>query len=111
MLSIKNEISKLTNTELAAANAKFTPFNSKHEGYAVALEEYDEANTAFIEVYKSISELWENIKANADNLTIKEYAGWLREETEKTIGELFQLAAMSQKLVDLCNVLIDEETP
>lgn len=37
--------------ELARANAKFPPFSSSHEGYAVILEELDE--------------LWDNIKTNA----------------------------------------------
>lgn len=44
--------------ELRSATAKFGPFNSTHEGYAVILEELDE--------------MWDEIKANNVELSVRE---------------------------------------
>ena len=46
----QNKAFALVKKELARARTKFPPYNSSHEGYAVILEELDEA--------------WDDIKAN-----------------------------------------------
>lgn len=56
--------------EYSGATRKFGAFNSAHEGYAVILEELDEA--------------WEEIKAN---------------DTERAIEEMIQVAAMALRFV------------
>ena len=60
------EASEAVYKEIIQAKQKFPPFNSMHEGYAVILEELDEA--------------WDQIKA--DN-------------TEKACAEMRQVAAMA----------------
>jgi hypothetical protein len=56
--------------ECGRGMARFAPFNSAHEGYAVILEELDEA--------------WDEIKAN---------------RPEKAIGEMIQVGAMALRFV------------
>lgn len=64
--------------EVQRAEAKFPPFNSAHEGYAVILEELDE--------------LWEEVKRN----------GSVR-DTERMRLEAIQVAAMAVRfLVNVC---------
>lgn len=40
---IENDVRALVDKELTAANERFPQFRSQHEGYAVILEEFDEA--------------------------------------------------------------------
>ena len=48
--------------ELNRANAKFPLFNSTHEGYAVILEEAEEAQEAMENVKTSLAVLWDRVK-------------------------------------------------
>lgn len=57
--------------ELARARAKFEPFNSAHEGYAVILEE--------------VEELWEEVRKDSSS--------------EKLRAEAIQVAAMAMRFV------------
>lgn len=43
MNAVETHIRNLVEIELAAANERFPQFRSQHEGYAVILEEFDEA--------------------------------------------------------------------
>ena len=61
-------------TELESAEAKFPPFNSSHEGYAVILEEMDE--------------LWDQVKLRAH-----------KRDLENIREEAIQIAAMACRLV------------
>lgn len=71
----RKEALKLIKKELENAQVKFSEFNSRHEGYAVILEELDE--------------LWDNIK---NNLPI-----------EPVKSEAVQVAAMALRfLIDCC---------
>lgn len=67
--------------ELFQATAKFGPFNSAHEGYAVIKEEFDE--------------LWEEIKANDG-------------DGDDARSEAIQVAAMAIRYVrDLCITTVE----
>lgn len=65
------EILNDVDMELRRANAKFGPFNTAHEGYAVILEELDE--------------LWDDIKTNNSVLSQRK--------------EAIQVAAMAIKYI------------
>jgi hypothetical protein len=70
---------ELVQHEVGSATAKFPPFNSAHEGYAVLLEEVDE--------------LWEIVKLKQKNRDLSA----LRKEA-------VQVAAMAIRfLTDICN--------
>lgn len=62
--------------ELARAEAKFTPFNSAHEGYAVILEE--------------VEELWLDVRTKGTSL-------------EKMRAEAVQIAAMGVRFMKFCD--------
>lgn len=73
-------------TELRAARAKFGPFKSAHEGYAVMLEEVDE--------------LWDEIKKKD---SVRSQA--------KMLAEAKQVAAMGMRfMVDVCRQALVQET-
>ena len=72
-------------------------FNSLHEAYAVALEEWEEASIDFEEAKTTFSCFWEDIKANDDPtndlIDAKNY-------TVEAIKELAQFAAMIDKTLE-----------
>jgi hypothetical protein len=71
------QISNDAADELLRATAKFGPFNSAHEGYAVMLEEMDE--------------LWDEVKDKNGT-------------SESMRGEAIQIAAMAMRFViDICD--------
>jgi len=70
------EVTEAVSMELSSARAKFAPFNSAHEGYAVLKEEVDE--------------LWEEIKRKNNS----------KEAMRK---EAIQVAAMAFRFIqDVC---------
>ncbi len=53
---------KLIDTELQKANAVYPQFNSRHEAYAVLLEEVEEVEAEFIILKETLATLWKEIK-------------------------------------------------
>ena len=85
--------------ELNRANAKFPLFASTHEGYAVTLEEVEEAQEAMDNVKSSMGVLWDRVRG-------REIAPFLEKETSPTAiynqaidaaCEMVQVAAMLLK--------------
>lgn len=68
-------------TELAGAEAKFGPFNSSHEGYAVLLEEVDE--------------LWDVVKLNPKKID----GDGKKIRNQRMREEAIQVAAMAIRFV------------
>lgn len=77
--SIASIVAEVCN-ELARAEAKFGPFNSSHEGYAVLLEEVDE--------------LWDVVKLNP-----KKIEGGDKARNQMMRDEAIQVAAMAIRFV------------
>lgn len=73
--------------ELERAEAKFGPFNSSHEGYAVILEELDE--------------LWEVVRLSASELRGLAPTKTLQERKRKDMmrAEAIQVAAMAMRFI------------
>ena len=99
MNAVQNQVRELVNVELAAANEKFPQFHSSHEGWAVMLEEIDEAEQVMQTVRVCSGILWEQyIRMNDSGMeeveSIKEYAIQLA-------CEAIQVAAMAQKFMDM----------
>lgn len=99
MNAVSEDIAKLTEKELASANAQFPPFASEHEAWAVMHEELDECREVFEVLTRQDGFLWDCVKGKrgyADGL-VKE----MREAAEMLACEAVQVAAMAQKYRDM----------
>ena len=97
MKELKEAVSKLATEELERSMVKFPLFNSPHEGYAVILEEVEEAEDeiGFIRRYNELAwgEIKHNDYATRHIVRIKEYAINLA-------AEAIQVAAMAEKYIE-----------
>lgn len=96
---IRPAIEKLAEMEKQDANRKFPLFHSLHEGYAVLLEEVEEAREALNLAEGSLSMLWAHIRDNNAGRAL-ELAGRVREHALDLAVEAVQAAAMAQKFID-----------
>lgn len=62
MIELRKEVETAALAELNRANAKFPLFASTHEGYAVTLEEVEEAQEAMDNVKSSMGVLWDRVR-------------------------------------------------
>ena len=94
MMELKNEIVNAARAELNRANKKYPLFASQHEGYAVVLEEIDEATEDFNAIQFIKDRAWIEIKHNIDaSSTMVE----LERAAIKLACEAVQVAAMAIK--------------
>lgn len=99
MNAVENQVRELVAAELESANRQFPQFHSPHEGWAVMLEEVEEAESAIESVRVCMEILWKYyIRANDSGVerveSIKEYAIQLA-------CEAIQIGAMAQKNLDM----------
>lgn len=100
MNAVENQVRELVKVELAAANEKFPPFHSAHEGWAVMLEEIKELQQEVQSISLSNEAVFDYIMKNSNHLAdtfvrhIKMYAA-------KAACEAIQVAAMCQKFLDM----------
>ena len=100
MNAIENQVRELVAVELSAANERFPQFHSCHEGYAVRLEELEEAKAELEVAEAQTNNLWEHIKSNYDG------AGCAETVMKFAINaacEAIQVAAMCQKFLEMEN--------
>lgn len=91
--------------ENEAANKKFAPFNSTHEGYAVILEEAQETEEELRSMAGDLNELWERTKRNADPDALAEVADALIQHATNMAAEATQTAAMGIKYIQFLQTL------
>lgn len=98
MNAVEGKVLELVELELAAANEKHLPFASQREGYAVILEEIEEARAPINALEQHFGYAWDIIKhdSNAKERIemCKHFAVWAD-------CELIQVAAMCQKFQKL----------
>lgn len=68
-------------------------YNSEHEGYAVLLEEVEEANSEMIFVKGILEKLWESIKCNKVN---KELLHYVKKHALNLAEEAVQVVAVCE---------------
>lgn len=100
MNAVKDDVIRLVEKELESANKKFPRFNSAHEGYAVILEEMEEAGENLNNADILLKELWCGVKHNSVSLYMDDVAA-LKTEAINAACELIQVAAMAQKFMDM----------
>lgn len=96
---IRSAIEKLAEMEKQDANRKFPLFHSLHEGYAVLLEEIEEARESLNFAEGNLSILWAHVRDNNAGRAM-EIAGRVREHALDLAVEAVQAAAMAQKFID-----------
>lgn len=99
---VRDAIPELVDVELAAGCQQHGSFHSFHEGYAVMLEEWDEATEQMALVDNALAELWAGVRENRPCDEMLLLALDCEEYAINTIGELVQLAAMAKKMRVLC---------
>ncbi|MCB6366626.1 hypothetical protein LI291_10625 [Intestinibacillus massiliensis] len=95
---VKDDVIELVFKERDAANKRFPPFRSPHEGYAVILEELQEAQEELDNSAKHFKFIWALIKADKSPYI---QMGHLYADTINAICELIQYAAMQRKFLDM----------
>lgn len=98
MNAVENEVRELIEKELAAANERFPQFRSAHEGYAVLLEEVDEANDEMQQLHGHMEVLWLRIK---QNLRMLDNTERIYDSAVYLACEAIQIAAMARKFMDM----------
>lgn len=97
---VRKDVELLVEKELKAANENNPLFHSMHEGYAVMLEEKEEAEEELERINKfDIDILWQYVR-NDSFPTAKVKCKDIKERATKLAVEAIQLAAMAQKFID-----------
>lgn len=98
MNAVEGKALELVEIELAAANEKHPPFASQHEGYAVILEEIEEARTQINALERHFGYAWDAVKHDENAKSrierCKDFAVW-------AACELIQVDAMCEKFQKL----------
>lgn len=93
---MNKQIEALIQDELTRARTMFAPINSNHEGYAVVLEEMEEADGQITLLKHRILGAWCGTKDN-DNALVNAYITQAAEHARGAIKELIQVAAMCDR--------------
>lgn len=96
MSHIKEGIETLTLNELARAIDTYGANHSRHEGYAVLLEEYDEMSDEYKMLHSHLELLWEMIKADAEDISA--YLNNMYKDAVNMASEAIQVIAMIKKM-------------
>lgn len=95
----RNAVNELVGDELDMANALHPLFGSMHEGYAVTLEEKDEAMEEANELARVMDMMWRSVRA--DNLSeALDCAALARVHAVSLACEAVQAAAMAEKFIN-----------
>ena len=100
MNAAEPELRKLVDLELEAANRENPPFHSPHEGYAVILEEVEEAGTELASVKQDLKIIWGLICRNEAGRMMT-WARYLEKTAVHLAAEAIQVAAMAKKFQQL----------
>lgn len=98
MNAVENQVRELVAVELESANRQFPQFHSPHEGWAVIMEELEEAEEALRMMRLDTEIMWRNIR---DNIGCKVQANSAYERSIKAACEVIQFAAMTQKYLNM----------
>ena len=93
---IRGDVRKLVNKELNAANKRFRPFASPHEGQNIVREELEEVEQALMPLEVHVKKrMWNAVKAN--ETISQEELHEIREMAVHLAVEAIQVAAMVKK--------------
>lgn len=99
MNAVEDKIPALVAEELNAANREHDGFHSLHEGYAVLLEEVQEAKEALDAIHLELAEVWDGVWHD-DQARSACCAERLEIHAVRLAAEALQVAAMAHKFQD-----------
>lgn len=94
-----DKLPALIQEELDASNALHPGFHSAYEGYAVLLEEVEEAAAELDSLQHAVRWLWGWVKAD-DPVRVEISAAEAYSKAINLAAEAIQVAAMAQKILD-----------
>ena len=98
MDELLTEVQALADAEYERAAEKFGRVNnSRHESYAVILEEFEEAQDLLEIIKLDMEILWTNTKSNSERERILDHLKTIRTNAECAAAEWIQVAAMAYK--------------
>lgn len=97
---VKDRLPALAAEELEAANRTNPPFHSPHEGYAVLLEEIEEAKAELQDAEVCRAMLWGCVKQDLSNKAMG-YAQRIENHAINLAAEAIQIAAMARKFTEI----------
>lgn len=104
MNKVKDKLPALVEEELAAAMEEHPLFASDHEGYAVLLEEVEEAQEEMRCLGYYVDGIWEAVKDD-DPAGVTHAAGYVWDAAIRLAAEAIQVAAMAKKLMGSLKVV------
>lgn len=96
---VKDKLPALVDEEYAAAMKLYQHFSSAHEGYAVLLEEVEEAAEELADLTNAVRQVWAGVRRD-DATSIRVWAAEAYRKAIDLAAESIQAAAMAQKLLD-----------
>lgn len=98
MIVNENEIKQLITAEAERGLELYGKNHSRHEGYAVAKEEFEEFEEEYDAVVGSWIQIWKMIRADMDKDVMLAQIKNIKECAVHMIGEAIQFAAMLEKM-------------
>ena len=97
MEQLLKQVNFLINEELDRANKKHGNLASAHEGYAVILEEKEEAEEAMLTMRGWLADFWTAVKKD-DLESALRFCAMAESSAMLAAGEIIQTAAMARKI-------------
>ena len=97
MNKVIDKLPALVQEELAAANAEHPAFHSLHEGYAVLLEEVEEAKKEMDGMENCMMSIWACVRNDKIGIALN-WADILENVATRLAAEAIQVADMAEKL-------------
>ena len=95
---VSEDVEKLVEKELEAANERFPQFHSELEGWAVMQEEAEELREECDSIEMEMEQIWHRIR---DGIPTAHYAALVEQYAEAAACEAIQVAAMARKYLDM----------
>lgn len=98
MTKIMTGIEKIADEELKRAVATYGTNHSRHEGYAVLKEEFEEFETEYDNMVSKMADIWNNIKADSQTEEMRKDISTFLRYAMMCSAELVQVIAMAVKM-------------
>ena len=98
MNAVSEDVEKLVEKELEAANERFPQFHSPHEGWAVMQEEAEELREEYDSIEMAMEQRWHRIR---DGIPTAQHVALVEQYAEAAACEAIQVAAMARKYLDM----------